>query len=138
MLYPENFEQKIGFDKIREMLKGGCLSNLGRRRVDKIRFSTKYSFIETLVNQVDEFKQIMLMEDDFPLSHFIDLTPALKKIKVIGTYLLPEELFDLKRSLETIRAILNFFKTRKEEAAAAVRSSGPRTRRSTAAKRIPP
>lgn len=115
MLYPENFEQKIGFDKIREMLKGGCLSNLGRRRVDKIRFSTKYSFIETLVNQVDEFKQIMLMEDDFPLNHFIDLTPALKKIKVIGTYLLPEELFDLKRSLETIRAILNFFKTRKEE-----------------------
>ncbi len=112
MLYPENFEQKIGFDKIREMLKGGCLSNLGQRRVDKIRFSTKYSFIETLVNQVDEFKQIMLMEDDFPLSHFIDLTPALKKIKVIGTYLLPEELFDLKRSLETIRAILNFFKTR--------------------------
>ena len=86
MLYPENFEQKIGFDKIREMLKRGCLSNLGQRRVDKIRFSTKYSFI--------------------------DLTPALKKIKVIGTYLLPEELFDLKRSLETIRAILNFFKTR--------------------------
>ena len=96
MLYPENFEQKIGFDKIREMIKGGCLSNLGRRRVDTIRFSTKYSFIETLVNQVDEFKQIMLMEDDFPLSHFIDLTPSLKKIKVIGTYVLPEELFDLQ------------------------------------------
>lgn len=94
------------------MLKGGCLSNLGRMRVDKIRFSTKYSFIDTLVNQVDEFKQIMLMEDDFPLSHFIDLTPALKKVKVVGTYFLPEELFDLKRSLETIKAILKFFKVR--------------------------
>lgn len=115
MLYPENFEHKIGFDKVREMLKGGCLSNLGKMRVDKIRFSTNYSFIETLVNQVDEFKQIMLMEDDFPLNHFIDLTPALKKTKVIGTYFLPEELFNLKRSLETIRAILKFFKARKEE-----------------------
>ncbi len=94
------------------MLKGGCLSNLGRMRVDKIRFSTKYSFIDTLVNQVDEFKQIILMEDDFPLSHFIDLTPALKKVKVVGTYFLPEELFDLKRSLETIKAILKFFKVR--------------------------
>ncbi len=112
MLYPDNFEHKIGFDKIRDMLKGGCLSNLGRMRVDKIRFSTKYSFIDTLVNQVDEFKQIMLMEDDFPLSHFIDLTPALKKVKVVGTYFLPEELFDLKRSLETIKAILKFFKVR--------------------------
>ena len=97
------------------MLKGGCLSNLGRVRVDKIRFSSKYSFIETLVNQVDEFKQIMLMEDDFPLNHFIDLTLALNKIRVEGTYFLPEELFDLKRSLETIRAILKFFKVRKEE-----------------------
>ena len=115
MLYPENFENKIGFDKIRDMLKGGCLSNLGRMRVDKIRFSSKYSFIETLVNQVDEFKQIMLMEDDFPLNHFIDLTPALKKIKVLGTFLLTEELYNLKRSLETIRAILKFFKSRKEE-----------------------
>lgn len=115
MLYPENFEHKIGFDKIREMLKGGCLSNLGRLRVDKIRFSTNYSFIEILVNQVDEFKQIMLLEDDFPLNHFMDLTPALKKIKVIGTFFLPEELYDLKRSLETIRAILKFFKARKEE-----------------------
>lgn len=115
MLYPDNFENKIGFDKIRDMLKGGCLSNLGRMRVDKIRFSTKHSFIETLVSQVDEFKQIMLMENDFPLNHFLDLTPSLKKIKVLGTFLLAEELFDLKRSLETIKAILKFFKSRKEE-----------------------
>ena len=115
MLYPDNFENKIGFDKIRDMLKGGCLSNLGRMRVDKIRFSSKYSFIETLVNQVDEFKTIMMLEDDFPLSHFIDLTPALKKIKIEGAYFLAEELFDLKRSLETIRAILNFFKAKREE-----------------------
>ena len=115
MLYPENFEQKIGFDKIRDMLKGGCLSNLGQMRVDKIRFSNKYSFIETLVCQVNEFKQIMLMEEDFPLNHFIDLTPALTKIKIVGTYLLSEELFDLKRSLETINAIIKFFKARKED-----------------------
>lgn len=115
MLYPENFEHKIGFDKIRDMIKGGCLSNLGIMKVDKIKFSTNYSFIETLVNQVDEFKQIMFMENDFPLNHFIDLTPVLIKTKVIGTFILPEELYDLKRSLETIRGILRFFKNRKEE-----------------------
>jgi len=115
VLYPENFEYKVGFDKIREMLKGGCLSDLGKQKVDKIRFSNKYHFIEMLIGQVAEFKDIMLMEDDFPLSHFIDLTPALKKIRVEGTYLLVEELFDMKRSLETIKAILRFFESRKEE-----------------------
>ena len=84
-------------------------------RVDKIRFSTDYSFIDTLINQVDEFRQIMNMEDDFPLNHFFDLTSALKKIRIEGTYFLPEELFDLKRSLETIKAILKFFASRKED-----------------------
>jgi len=115
VLYPDNFEQKIGFDKIREMLKGGCLCNLGWQKVDKMRFSSSYSFIETLINQVNEFKNIMLMEADFPLNHFIDVTDALKKIRVEGTYFSPEQLFDLKRSLETIKALLNFFKARKEE-----------------------
>jgi len=115
VLYPNNFEQKIGFDKIREMLKGGCLSNLGWEKIDKMRFSSSYALIETLTSQVFEFKQIMLMENDFPLNHFIDVTDAIKKIRVEGTYFLPEQLFDLKRSLETIKALLTFFKLRKEE-----------------------
>ncbi|MGE0089147.1 MAG: endonuclease MutS2 [Bacteroidales bacterium] len=115
MLYPENFEHKIGFDKIREMLKNGCLCSLGSQKVDKIKFSSSYSFIETLTGQVNDFKQIMLMENEFPMNHFIDVSDALKKIRVEGSYFLPEQLFDLKRSLETIKALLNFFKARKEE-----------------------
>jgi len=115
VLYPNNFEKKIGFDKIREMLKGGCLCNLGWQKVDKMCFSSSYSGVETLIGQVNEFKNIMLMDNDFPLNHFIDVTDAIKKIRVEGTYFLPEQLFDLKRSLETIKALLNFFKSRKEE-----------------------
>jgi DNA mismatch repair protein MutS2 len=115
VLYPNNFEHKIGFDKIREMLKGGCLSNLGWQKVDKMRFSSSFGFIETLTGQVGEFKQIMMMEADFPLNHFFDVTDSLRKIKVEGTYFLPEQLFDLKRSLETIKALLTFFKARKED-----------------------
>ncbi len=115
MLYPDNFEHKIGFDKIREMLKGGCLCSLGWQKVDNIKFSSSYSFIETLTGQVNDFKQIMMMENEFPLNHFIDVSDALKKIRIEGSYFIPEQLFDLKRSLETIKALLNFFKTRKEE-----------------------
>jgi len=115
VLYPDNFEHKIGFDKIREMLKGGCLCSLGWQKVDNIKFSSSYSFIETLTGQVNDFKQIMMMENEFPLNHFIDVSDALKKIRIEGSYFIPEQLFDLKRSLETIKALLNFFKTRKEE-----------------------
>ena len=34
MIYPENFEQKIGFDEIRTLLKGRCMSTLGTEWVD--------------------------------------------------------------------------------------------------------
>ena len=34
LVYPNNIESKIGFDKIRELLKGKCLSILGEELVD--------------------------------------------------------------------------------------------------------
>jgi DNA mismatch repair protein MutS2 len=55
------------------------------------------------------------MESSFPASHFIDLTPALKKIRVIGTFFEISELVDLRKSLESIHSILNFFKNREED-----------------------
>nr|MDA3780291.1 endonuclease MutS2 [Bacteroidales bacterium] len=115
MLYPESFEKKIGFDKIREMIKGNCLCNLGKHKVDKIRFSNSHKFIDNLISQVEEFRQIILMEDNFPLNHFFDTTESLKRISVIGTFLQVEELFNIRRSLETIKAIVKFFKARREE-----------------------
>jgi len=115
VLYPENFEEKLGFVRIREQLKGLCLSDLGRRKVDKIKFSTKAQFIHTLIGQVEEFRQIELMEETFPLQHFIDVTPWLKRVKPVGTFLQEEEIFAIRRSLDTIRALLRFFKKRQEE-----------------------
>ena len=38
MIYPDNFEKKIGFDEIRELLRGRCLSTLGKDRVDAIAY----------------------------------------------------------------------------------------------------
>ncbi|MEA3316694.1 MAG: Smr/MutS family protein [Bacteroidota bacterium] len=115
MLYPNSFESKIGFDKIREMIKGNCLCNLGKQNVDKIKFSNSHKFIDNLINQVEEFRQIILMEDNFPLNHFFDTTESLKRISVIGTFIQAEELFNLRRSLETIKAILRFFKSKRED-----------------------
>lgn len=115
MLYPENFEEKLGFVRIREQLKGLCLSDLGRRKVDKIKFATKAQFIHILVGQVEEFRQIELMEEGFPLQHFIDVTPWLIRVKPVGTFLQEEEIFGIRRSLDTIRALLRFFKNKRED-----------------------
>lgn len=114
-VYPDNFENKIGFDRIRELLHGKCLSNMGSEWVDEIRFQQSFETIETQLGETNEFCRIIREIDYFPSSHFYDLRPALQKIKIEGRFLEETELFDLKLSLESVRAIVNFFNKQEEE-----------------------
>ena len=115
MIYPHNFEQKIGFDTIRQMLKQACLSLMGENFVDKILFSNNYELIVKLINQVAEFKDILLSDDNFPSQDYIDLRPELERIKIKGTYINKTELFDLKLSLTTIQQCINFLKNKEDK-----------------------
>ena len=86
MIYPQNFEQKIGFDNIRHMLKEKCLSTLGQERVDEMIFSDNYAEICQRLQEVDEFIRIIQEEDGFPDQYFFDVRPSLKRIRVEGMY----------------------------------------------------
>lgn len=108
MIYPQNFEQKIGFDQIRQLLQEKCLSTLGEERVTDMAFSDRFSEVEERLNQVAEFVRILQEEDNFPAQYFFDVRPSLKRIRIEGMYLDEQELFDLRRSLETIRDIVRF------------------------------
>ena len=108
MIYPQNFEQKIGFDQIRQLLKNKCLSTLGEERVDDMAFSDDYTDINRRLEQVVEFVRIIQEEDSFPNQYFFDVRTSLKRIRVEGLYMDEQELFDLRRSLETIRDIVRF------------------------------
>lgn len=115
MIYPQNFEQKIGFDQIRQLLKIKCLSTLGEERVDQMDFSDDYNEINRRLEQVTEFVRITQEEDDFPNQYFFDVRPSLKRIRVEGMYMDEQELFDLRRSLETIRDIVRFLQQTNDE-----------------------
>lgn len=114
MVYPNNFEEKIGFDKIRQMLKDLCMSDLGRDRVDTMAFSTDIEWIEHELKCVAEFKQICLFENQFPTANYFDMRKSLNQIRVEGMFMDVHELFDFKRSLDTFRAILRFFHVQEE------------------------
>ncbi|HNX56820.1 MAG TPA: Smr/MutS family protein [Prolixibacteraceae bacterium] len=114
-VYPENFETKIGFDKIRDLLKSRCLSSLGKELVDEIEFYTNYEYLSETLALVQEFVTIIREMENFPTSYYFDLREALTKIKIEGRFLETEELFDLKRSLETISGIVRFLKQTKED-----------------------
>ena len=108
MIYPQNFEQKIGFDQIRSLLKEHCLSTLGQERVDETTFSDQLETIERQLNETMEFVRIIQEEDSFPEQYFFDVRPSLRRIRVEGMYLDELEVFDLRRSLETINSIVRF------------------------------
>ncbi len=108
MIYPQNYEQKIGFDEVRRLLETHCLSPLGRERVGRMQFCTDIRRLREWLEQTREFIRIREEEEDFPDQHFFDMREALRRIRLEGTYLETGELYDLKRSLDTIIAIVRF------------------------------
>ena len=115
MIYPDNFEQKIGFDQIRRMLQELCLSSLGRELINSIVFMTDYDAILTALHRTDEMIKIEQSDEEFPTDFFYDVRPMLKRIRIEGTFIDVAELFDLRRSLETIRRVVSFFKAKDDE-----------------------
>ena len=108
MTYPRNFEAKIGFDGIRQLLRERCLSILGKEKVDEIAASSDVDIINKQLDQVKEFRRLMEEHDDFPLQFFFDVRASVMRLQIAGTHLDENELFDLRRSLETINNIVVF------------------------------
>lgn len=115
MIYPQNFEQKTGFDKVRRLISDKCLSPLGQERVAEMDFSADYSTVIERLEQTDEFVRILHGEQEFPAAYFFDVRYSLKRIRPEGTWLDEKELFDLKRSLQTINDIVRFFRPVEDE-----------------------
>ncbi|MBP8978782.1 MAG: Smr/MutS family protein [Bacteroidales bacterium] len=114
MIYPENFEKKIGFTEIRVLIENECISSMGRDEVKSMEFETDCGQIEMLLKQVGEMMLILQYEDYFPSQDFFDLRSELIRIKPEGTYILMEVLPDLRSSVFTLQQILDFFTRTKE------------------------
>lgn len=106
MIYPNNYEQKIGFSEIRSLLKERCLSTLGREKVDEIAFSVETDVVLEWLEQVREFRKLQDTADDFPMQYFFDVREAVTRVRLAGTHFDENELFDLRRSLDTIHQIV--------------------------------
>lgn len=114
MIYPNTFENKIGFDIIRQHLIEYCLCELGQQRVNEMAFSTDHNFVKKQVRMTSEFIRIV-KEEDFPAQNFFDVRKSLKRIRIENTFLEVQELFDLQRSLDTIHQIVSFLQKSVDE-----------------------
>ena len=114
-IYPENFESKIGFDRMRNLIAERCLSDGGEHYAARMRFSDKPEVVGRMLRQTNEFKTLLLMETGFPARNYIDLSPVIRHLSVEGTSISVEELFDLHLSLQSIFQTQYFISRRAEK-----------------------
>ncbi len=113
-LYPNNFEQKIGFDKIRVLLKEKCSGKLGASFVDKVRPESLVDRIQYKLQQTAELKQILESGDLFPDTHYLDVSHHLKLARTPGTFVELEGFYEIKRSLTTLFLCTSYFEENEE------------------------
>ncbi len=112
MIYPTNFEEKTGFSRIRELVREKCLFEPGQELINAMQMMHSATEIGEQLDLVNELKQILLSDLDFPVHHFHDSRKALKKASIEGTHLETEEVEGLAWSLESVRQIVRFFEDR--------------------------
>ena len=116
MIYPEDYEIKIGFDRIREQTAKLCITARARELLSETAFSSSYDAIVEKLSQVDEMRTILMMEPGFPSDGYVDMNGFLRKLALVGAFLDPEEMLALRRGLGAVGELSAFFSNRDESA----------------------
>lgn len=114
MLYPQEIEYKLGFDKIRDLLKKHCSGEQGKGNVDKIRFSSNRDLIMKLCLQTEEFMNMVSSGEQIPSLNYPETNTILHKIRVEGIFLEPQEVSDILKSLKLLNDWSGFLKKQKD------------------------
>jgi len=114
MLYPENCQDRLGFNEVKQLVHQHCLSTMGQALVHKMQVMTKHEQINKFLRQTHEFKSILVNQEPLQISTFFDIKVLAEKIRVEGTYLVEEELFQIYSSLQTVFSVIRFFDERKD------------------------
>ena len=114
MIYPDNFESKIGFDRVKQQVEALCITQGAIEKLHQVRFLTDRRTIVRLLEETFEMRTVLMMEADFPRADYVDLHPLLQKIEVEGTFLEVEQIIALRRGLEAVNDLVSFFQHRDE------------------------
>ena len=115
MIYPANFEQKIGFDRLREQVVALCSMQAAREIIQAEKFSTSRREIEFRQGIADEMRVLLMLDPDSPRDEFPDVEGILAKIAVEGAFLTAEELVILRQALTAVGNMVGFIMSRGRE-----------------------
>ena len=109
LIYPETFEDKIGFTAIRHELSANCSGEKGKEYAEAMRFSTDPEEITLALERTAEMLSILTSGEAFPLGGLHNVAPALMRCRVEGASLTLEELHRLRQTLVSSAEVAGFF-----------------------------
>jgi len=115
MLLPTTIENKLGFDKILELIKQECQGPIGIQFADSLKFSSDFQYISKLHSQTNEFLTILSGGDNYPSASYKDMNYALKRAEIIGSFLTEQDFHELAKGLILLKGCLEFFVKRQED-----------------------
>lgn len=114
MIYPSNFEQRVGFDRIREQVMELCSMMSAREIIAQEGFSRSRRDIEERLTLADEMRLVISMEPGAEIGEQDDIRTIVEKVAVEGSYLSVEEAATLLRGLRSAAVIVRFISSRRE------------------------
>ena len=110
MLFPQNIEDKLGFDKIRTIVSAECKTKSGQKALEKLHFSIDPEYLAAERRKFTEMKSLLSEGLPFPMIAFEDVSALLQQAKVEGVQLSEADFFEIRKIMLSSREILAFFK----------------------------
>ena len=115
MIYPESFEYKIGFDKVREAVAKLCTTSGAAMRVSEMKFLTDYNLVKSSLTAVKEMTEIASGDDSMPANNCGEAARIVKSLKVPGSSCSPADMLVTAKALECIDDTSRFFRSLRNE-----------------------
>jgi len=109
LVYPDTFEDKIGFSQVRQKVVDLCVTPLGQELASSMHASSDFQEVKAMQQDVVEFAEIILHHSDFPELAPVDIRNAIRKGRIPGSFLDVPEWLDVRRMLGSVRQIEVFF-----------------------------
>ena len=110
MIYPENFESKIGFDTIRNQCRELCTMRRSAELLDEQGFITSARTIATRQALAAEMGSILTMDCGVLKDEFFDIDTLVEKIRVEGTFLDCEDVMRLGVTLSAAETLVEIIR----------------------------
>ncbi len=117
MIYPQNFEQKLGFDRLREQVAAKCTIASAAQKINSQGFLSRESDIEHRLVLTSQMRDMLMMESGFPRGGYSDIETIVNKISILGSFLDVDEIVALRRSLVAVGEITRYIAKRAEDSA---------------------